>query len=151
MIHAETLELHPYPRAICIKKPSYTVVESLGLKLHGKRNYIKVSKGPVGFINPVSVRPDVIGSVCPIRYVVFPRYTAGAQPTLIPISRAEAAFALHHVCYNPFKCRELPIDVLAGMIRGALCFRLISGEIKATCDLMENLVHGSAHRRAQSA
>ena len=150
LIHADTLDLHPYPRAICIKKPSYPVIESLGLMLHGNRHYWKGFKGSVGFINPVDAHPDAIGRACPIRFVIFPKYREGAKPTLIPISRAEAAFALHQVCFNLLSCQALGLDVLAAMIRGASCYRLTSGEIGATCDLVESLVQGGASQRARS-
>ncbi len=151
LIHADTLMLHPYPRAICLKQPSYPVIESAGIRLNENHDYIKGAKGRVRFINAAAVREDAIGCPCPIGYVVFPKYIAGAKPTLMRISRAEAAFALHHVCHNLFKCRTLGIDVLTEMIRGASCYRLISGEINATCDLVEQLVQGSDQRRARSA
>ncbi len=151
LIHTDTLALHPYPRAICIKKPAYPVIKSLGLRLHGDRQYLKGFKGWVGFINPVEVHPNAIGQACPIRYVIFPRYTRGATPMLIPISRAEAAFDLHAVCFNLFGCQTLGLDVLAGMIRQASCYRLIGGEIAATCDLVGRLVEGGMGQQAQSA
>ena len=151
LIHSDALALHPYPRAICVKKPAYPVIQSLGLRLHGDRQYIKGFKGRVGFISPVEVRPNAIGQACPIRYVIFPKYTSGATPTLIPIGRAEAAFDLHAVCFNLFGCRALGLDVLAGMIRQASCYRLISGEIAATCDLVQQLVEHGVCRQAQSA
>ena len=140
LIHADTFEVHPYPRAICLKRASYPVVESLGLRLHGRHRYFKRVKGPVGFVDPTAVREDAIGRACPIRFVIFPKYMAGAKPRLIPISQAEAALALHHVCYNLSTCRRLGVDVLTGMIRGAQSYRLIGGEIQATCNLLQQLV-----------
>jgi hypothetical protein len=59
---------------------------------------------------------------------------------LVPISRAEAAFALHRVCFNLFGCDRLGLDVLAAMVRGASCYRLTSGELQQTCDLLQRLV-----------
>jgi HprK-related kinase A len=146
LIHADTLELHPYPRAICVKRPSYPVIESLGLKIHGNRHYLKGAKGYVGFIAPLEVRSDAVGVACPIRYVILPKYTQGAEPALVPISRAEAAFALHGVCFNLLKCQAVGLDVLAEMVRGASCYRLISGEIQKTCDVVEQLVQGGYQR-----
>jgi HprK-related kinase A len=151
LIHADTLALHPYPRAICIKKPSYPVVESLGLKIRGRRYYVKSFKGHVGFVSPVETGLDALGRSCPIRYVIFPRYVAGAEPLLVPLTRAEAAFALHEVCFNLFTCRVLGLDVLTAMIRGAVCYRLTCREINATCDLLQSLVESSVIPHARSA
>ena len=83
--------------------------------------------------------------------MIFPKYTQGAEPTLVPISRADAAFALHRVCFNLFKCRAVGLDVLAAMVRGASCYRLISGEIQRTCDVVQRLVAGDHQSRAISA
>ena len=145
LIHAETLRLHPFPRAICVKKPSHPIIESLGLSIHENRSYHKGCKGVVGFVDPLSVSDDAVGRVCPIRYVIFPKYAAGAKPELIEISKGQAAFDLHEVCFNLFGCSALGLDVIAEMIRGTQCYRLVAGEIKSTCEVVERLV-GSGSR-----
>ena len=140
LVHSETLHLHPYPRAICIKKPSYPVVASLGLKLEPNQHYFKGSKGHVGFVHPLRVRPGCLGSPGPARWVIFPKYTPDTRPMLIPISKAEAAFALHEVCFNLLNCQTVGLNVLAPLVRQAQCYRLITGEIRETCRLLQELV-----------
>ncbi len=151
LIHSGTLELHPFPRAICVKKPAFSVMESLGFHLQKARHYHKGTKGDVVFLNPLNLRPNGIGRTCPVRYVVFPRYAAGAEPALVPISRAEAALDMHHVCFNLFGCRTLGVEVLAKLVRGASCYRLISGEIGKTCRLLRGMVEQAAQPQALSA
>ncbi|MFQ5463163.1 MAG: hypothetical protein ACE5E5_11130 [Phycisphaerae bacterium] len=140
LINIDTLNLHPYPRAICLKKPSHEAVESLGLTLHGSKHYHKGSKGYVGFVNARSLGAEALGRACPVRYVIFPQYRAGARPELVPLSRPEAVFKLHGVCFNLLTCHGVGLNVLVGLVRGARCFRLISGELGATCDLLEALM-----------
>ena len=111
----------------------------------------KNRKGDVAFLNALTVTPNAIGRGCPIHLVIFPKFTRDAQPALIPMSRAQAAFDLHHVCFNLFGCTTPGVDVLATMIRGASCYRLISGELNQTCDLLETLVERPARQRARSA
>jgi len=151
LVHCDTLELAPYPRAICVKHASFDVVRSMGLRVCGGRRHIKPAKGRVGFVNPLSMRPGAIGGPCPVRYVIFPRYSQGAEPTLIPIRRAEAAFELHHVCYNLLRCRATGLNVIAGMVRGASCYRLVSGRLDATCQLLRQLVDKADQTRLLSA
>lgn len=140
LVHANTLHLEPYPRAICIKQPSRPVVEALGLPFFRRRYFIKGAKGLVGFIDPTSVRPDAVGGKCPVDFIIFPKYCADATPELVPMHRAEAAFALHEVCFNLFGCQRPGLDVLTRLVRGAQCFRLVAGELNHTCDLVESLV-----------
>ncbi len=151
LIHAETLRLHPYPRAICIKKPSYEAVASVGLAPTARRFYFKGSKGHVTFINPAHTRPDAVGGECPVRYIIFPKYREGAEPTLIPINRAEGAFALHRVCFNLLTCEAVGLDVLAGLVRGAKCYRLVCGDLHKTRELVRGLVRGEHVPLAKSA
>ena len=151
LIHADTLELHPFPRAICIKKAAFPVVESLDLTQRGSRHYHKGTKGDVAFLSPGDARPGSVGRACPIRYVIFPKYKPKAVPALVPIHRAEAAFVLHEVCFNLWNCERIGLDVLAGMIRGASCYRLISSEIGQTCDLVQDLVTDQSRVEARSA
>jgi hypothetical protein len=151
MVHKRTRALHPYPRAICIKQAGFGVIESLGFKLHGRRRHVKGSKGPVGFINPLHVRSDAVGRTCPIRHVIFPKYTPGARPSIVEISRAEAAFELHKVCFNVMGCEGLATDVLASVVRPAKCYKLVSGEINATCELIKDRVRLDQQSHALSA
>lgn len=151
MINRTSLRLHAYPRALSIKERAISVIESLGLKMHRRRRYKTCSKGSIGFIGPSEMGIGAIGDTCRIGHVVFPKYSPGARPELIPISRAHAAFALHKVCFNLLALREVGTDILAAIVRGAKCYRLVSGEINATCDLLERAVRGRQALRVMSA
>lgn len=151
LLHTRTLELHPFPRAICMKQAANSILERFGLGTHDGARYLKGSKGYVSFLSPLSVRPAGIGRTCPVRYVVFPKYVPGATPTLTPMSRAQAAFDLHRVCFNLFGCDKLGVDVLASIMRNATAYRLISGDIDATCDLLERELTAGRFATARSA
>lgn len=151
MIHAESLELHPYPRALCLKRPAFAVAERLGIPVSRSQSYLKGIKGYVSFINPLTIRGNAVGRACPIEHVIFPKFARGAVPSLTAMTRAECAFELHRLCFNLFGCRKPSIDVLSRMIRGAQCHRLVSGDIDDTCQLVEDLVHATPSRLARSA
>ena len=151
LIHADSLRLHPFPRAICIKKSGFGTAAAIGIQVANTRHYHKGTKGPVAFLNPQKIRPGCLGRACPIRFVVFPRYVPSASPTLTPMSRGEAALELHHVCFNLFGCRALGVDVLTGMIRNAACYRLVSGELRKTCHLLTRMVEESNGGQARCA
>ncbi len=140
LIDPEDRTLHAFPKAMCIKEGSFEVVKGLGLPLHRRRHYVKVFKGPVGYLNVHSLDPDAIGGPCPIRTIVLPRYDEANEPSLRPLSRAEAAFLLAELAFNrmEFGCRAM--SILSGVVRGADCYQLDSGPIGATCDALEALV-----------
>jgi len=140
LLHSGSLDLHPYPRAICIKEPSFPVLRELGVPILREFCFSKGSKGAVTLLSPRSLRADAVAGVCPPRFVIFPQYTPGVEPSITPISRGEAAFALHEVCFNLLHCNRLAVDILAEAIRGANCFRLTAGNIHKTCDLLQSVI-----------
>ncbi len=151
MMDVDSFNLFPYPRAICIKKDSFPVIEKLGIPFHRSKKYRKGFKGLVSYIKPTDIRENAIASPCPIRHVIFPKYVAGCDPMLIPMTRAEAAFAIHRDCFNLLGCRGVGLDVIAGVIRNARCFRLQAGEINETVKLVTACVREMDQVQAVSA
>ena len=86
LIDPVTGQVQPYPRALCIKEGSFSVIERLGIPLCRKTSYQKPTKGRVAFLNPLDVRADVVGNAAPVRWVVVSRYVSDATPTLRPIT-----------------------------------------------------------------
>lgn len=151
LVQPDTLEVHPFPRALCMKEPSFPVIDKLGLPLCRRTPYHKPTKGRVAFLNPLDVRPDVVGKPSPVGWVIFPKYVAGAAPHAVPMSRAEAAYELARQCFNFRAVGARTMTVLANVVRSAACFRLTSGEIHATCDLVNELVEQDVAPRALCA
>lgn len=130
-----------------MKEASFPVVDRLGLRMARKTPYQKAAKGRVAFLDPLDVRPDVVGDRSPVRWVVFPKYVAGAVPSLEPMTRSQAAYELARQCFN-FRNHEAgAMDVVADLVRGAECYWLTSGDISATCDLVESLRSAPAPAR----
>ena len=140
LIHRETLDVHPFPRALCMKEASFPVIDRLGLPLRRKVPYRKPVKGRVAFLNPRDIRSDIEGRPSPVRWIVFPQYTAGASPTLEKLTRSEAAFRLARQCFNFPIHQQDALTTLAGVVRQADCYQLVSGDIQSTCDLVETIL-----------
>lgn len=150
LVHSQSLLLHPFPRAICLKRGSFPIAEHLNINLsRGDRHHS--AKGFVHFVSPFDVSPRPVGSVCPVRMVVLPKYRAGATPELTSIPRAEAALELHRVCFNLFGCKRPGLEVLTRMVAGAECYRLASGDLDATCALLKDAAGRSRTRQAATA
>jgi len=139
LIDPTTMQLQPYPKALCIKSGGFRLCKSLGLPLNTRKRYVKALKGKVCFLSPHRIRPDAVGKPCPIRAVILPQYEAGAAPELAQISRVECAFLLNDQSFNFYRFGDRGVDLLAGIVREAECYRLRSGDIRRTCDLIEDL------------
>lgn len=139
LIDPGTREVHPYPRALCMKEPSFPVIDRLGLPLCRTMPYQKATKGRVAFLSPLDVASDAVGRASRVRWVVFPKYVADAEPCLKPVARSWAVYELAKQCFNIQVDRARTMTTLADLIRGAECYRLTSGDIGRTCDLVESL------------
>ena len=139
LIDPATRALQPYPKALCLKEGSFAVAQRLGLPIRRAAVYTKRLKGKVRFLSPWDLRRDAIGTPCPVRAIVFPKYAEGATPKLTPISRAEAAFELRQLTFNFLDFGPGALGLLTDVVRQAECYRMVSGEIHASCDLIDLL------------
>lgn len=147
LIDRNTLCLEPFPKPLCIKAGSFPVIKRLGLPFARRRDYIKSQKGRVGYINPNDVEGHPVARSVPIRFVIFPKYTEKQPPRLYPISRTRALMDLAGCVFNRHAFDDQGLSVLTKVIRHAECFRLQTGNIRATCDLLEaQLCHPPALR-----
>ena len=122
----------------------------LGLPLDIGNVLHKGSKGPVSLIDPLAIRPGAVSSPCPVGAVVFPHYEADSEPAIEPMSRAAAMFELVQLSFNFTKFRDRGLDLLAQVLRNATCVRVRSGELQATCRLLECWLHRHQIERAHA-
>jgi hypothetical protein len=99
-------------------------------------------------VPPDAIRAGAVGTPCRARYIVFPKYEADVATVLTPLSRAAG---LVELATNTFAFRDHPrrsLERLAGVVRGARCYRLAVGDLDAACALITELVDdGGGHDR----
>ena len=140
LIDPDTLQLHPFPKAVCIKSGAFDTMKRMNLPFAGRRYYVKGIKGKVGYINPNEIGRQTVAGPSPIRFIIFPKYVPGRQPSLFPISPARAAFMLTSCTLNFGAFGDRAISLISELVRGARCFRLESGPLDETCSLLETLI-----------
>lgn len=138
LVHRETLKLHPFPKAICLKAGSQPLVRQMGFQLARSRSYVKQFKGHVGYVNPRDAGPAAVGEPAPVRYIVFPTYRGRTEPRLRPISRAEAAMSLFGCCFNRAAVGDRVLPMIQTLVKRAACFRLEVGDPAPTGRLLES-------------
>jgi HprK-related kinase A len=137
LIEPHSGQLTPFPKALCVKAGSFPIIRALGLPLWEGRHYVKAFKGRVAYISPADLGAERLGAACPIHAVVLPQYTGRGEPRIRPLPRAEALIELGQLAFNRHIAGRRCIEVLTAAVRSAACFRLDSGDIDRTCDLLE--------------
>jgi HprK-related kinase A len=150
LVDAQSLALHPFPKALCIKAGSYPVIRKLGLPFARRRDYVKAFKGRVGYINPRDLGVDRIGQPAPVRFIVFPTFKADTAPSLTPITRADAATELYRCCFNKGALPAAALPTLTSLVKKTECFRLIVGSPSETARLIESLCTVSVRQESQT-
>ena len=140
MIETDTLRLLPFPKAVCVKASAFDLIERLNLRLCGDRHYVKALKGPVGYISPSDLPPGAVAGPCPLRHVVFPRYTGHPKVRIRTVTDARAAFMLTSHTLNRDVLGERAATTANRIVRDAQCVILESGDLGEACDLVESLV-----------
>jgi hypothetical protein len=120
--------VHPYPRALCLKRrppsayPLPEAVLDLGRTLHVP---------PDALPGAVETRPCVLGGI------LFVRYRAGLDaPTLRPLGRAEACARLYVVTLNALAHPAHGLDAARRLVEHLPCHALECDDLPAACQLL---------------
>ena len=133
-VDLQTLRIHPYPHALCLKT-SPPLPYGLPVRaLHTSRT-IHV---------PVDALPH---EVCPrpsrLRAIFFQRYRPEAStPAVRPVSSAEAATRLYTNTLNALAHAGDGLDGAIALAHKAACFELFTANLPATCALLKTTLEG---------
>lgn len=115
-----------HPRPIALKNRSIDVVRGFpGARLGPV--YIGTRKGDIthAACPPASVAQAA--EPAQVRWVLFPRFEAGAAPRIEEVSRAEAFVLISEQSFNNERMGEAGFEGLCGLLSGARCFELVYG------------------------
>jgi hypothetical protein len=86
-----------------------------------------------------AIRAGSVVDRAPIRYVIAPRYVAGARTALSPLPRAQAVRVLAEQAFN-FRGFPAGLQLLATVAGRADCYQLTVGSLTHACELVDQLV-----------
>lgn len=134
-IDARTRRALAYPKPFSVDRGSWAVLPDLQPQLDPRLEGLQVDQWQVP---PEALRDGAVVVSAPVGYVITPRYVAGSETRLDPLSRADAIRLLAEHAFN-FRYFPAGLELLAGVVRGARCFRLTVGSLERACGLIEAL------------
>jgi hypothetical protein len=129
--------LEPFPRALSLKRNSFALFGDLEDRLPAALGDPNLEER---FVAPDDLRPGALGTVCPLRLVVFPFYERAAPTVLEPMSRAAGVVELIGNSFNFARFGGEGLEALAAAARGARFYRLRSGDLAEAVDAVRSLV-----------
>lgn len=129
-IHTETLRVHPYPHALCLKAEP---PEPFGLPGETLRTSYTLHV-------PVESFPGDCGrEPAPLAAIFFLRYDPEiGEPQVRPISKGEAGARIYSNALNLLAHARYGLDAAVKVAGHSLCLELITSDLRKTCDLIKS-------------
>jgi hypothetical protein len=136
-IDRESLRIHPYPKPLSIDRGAWPLFPELEPRADLATDAYKADQWQVP---ATDIRPDALGRPCPVAVIVFTRYADALDTSVEPIRRAEALVELAKNTYK-FDVQGAPaLDVLAEVVRSAVCYRLTAGDLDTAVAAVTDLL-----------
>ncbi len=144
-LHMASGELLPYPKPITVKPGSFAVLSDIG-----PSSRLVPESGPLtGQEWQVAVGEGTgleIATSCAPGFVILPRYEAGAETTLTPLSDTQAFFALAVNAVNLVAHGSVGTSALGRLARDCQCFSLVFSDLAVACRAVLDVVMGGTTR-----
>ncbi len=140
LIHPQTLHVHPYPRALSVKESGMDRLAQLGFHVLRGDGFNYRSRKQLGYVKVSDVRPDAVGSACPIRWQMFLFRAKEPTPKATPLSAAEAFMFTYGYGMNTLPHHHRGVEALLTVVRQAHAFRLDLGDLEESVSMLESLV-----------
>jgi hypothetical protein len=128
VLEPESLRLLPFPKSVCVKLGSRETLIPLFPSLAADASGRRFSGSSIWYVTP---KPDAWPTApVPVRYVLFPRYVAGAETRLEPLPRPAALANLLAQSFSAKQHGARAIAQTVEMLRGADCYALTIGDLR---------------------
>lgn len=135
-----TLDVLPFARSICVKQGSRGPLAGAYPSLLTDAPRLRFGGEEVWYLCP---GPEQwLPAPTPIRFIVVPRYTEGAETRLEPLSRSATLQILLQQSFSVPKHGSFGIGTLTDLLQGVECFRLTLSSLDDAIRLLTELADG---------
>ena len=133
-VDLQTLEVHPYPHAVCLKDDPPAAYPLPARVLRTARTL---------HIAPGQLPSRVSTGPFPLAGIFFVQYRPDApRPLVHPLSKAEAGARLFANALNPLAHRGEGLDDAIKIATASACFKLTTADLPTTCLLVQRTIEG---------
>jgi hypothetical protein len=133
--------VHPFPRPLIVAPEAMALFPDLRASLPAWADRLRHLDY---LVPPQEIRQDCLSGAREVRFVVAPRYEAGASTVLEPMSRADMLMLLIDQTFNLRIVDSRGVARLAEMLRGVECYRLRIGDLAEAVGLIAASVEGGS-------
>jgi HprK-related kinase A len=139
LVRPETGELLPMPRGIPLKNTSIEAILDFDPAAPLGPTYPKTRKGRVRHLRPDAESQRRQHETARPRWLVFPKYVAGATEQLRPLDKTEAFRQLAFNCFNYTLLGETSFRAIGRIIREADCYTFTFSDLDRAVPMLAGL------------
>lgn len=124
----------PFPKALSVDPGSWLLLPEL--KPHASTVEAQQLLAQQWQVPPQMIRDDAVSSGAVPAVIVLPQYVAGAATSLEPITPGTALVEVLQQTFHVERQRARDMSVLAAVLQGCTCYRLRSGDLGESRDLV---------------
>lgn len=143
--------LVPLARPISLKNESIDIIRRVSSAAVLSNRYTDTAKGTVALLKAPQESIDRIKETACPAWIVFPRYKPGAEPVLVPRSKADTLIEVGYNAFNYSIHGRLGFELLARLVEGADCYDFSYSDLDSAREVFEALKPLHAARRDISA
>lgn len=135
-------QLTPIPRPVCLKNESIDVIRRFAPLAAIGEAFRDTRKGDVAHMRAPDEAVLRAEETASARWLVFPRYRAGADLEVVPVSKPEAVLRLADQCFNYAHLGGEAFHTLCAVVDGADCFSLNYSRLPEAIAFFDQLTGG---------
>jgi hypothetical protein len=145
LLDEKTLRVRPVPISLCVKEGGWDLLAPRYPELRDLAVHHRWDDKNVRYLNPPreSLDPEPERSHA-VRWIVFPRYTPGAETALRPLPRVEALHRLLMQCATPSPLDQTKVASLVRWIDDLPCFEMPMSSLDEAVVLLDRLCRGGS-------
>lgn len=132
-------KLSPFPRPISLKNESIALLEAIAPADRFGPRFEETIKGSVRHLAPPREAIAAMDEAVQPRLIVMPAFVAGAEPSLRPISRAEAFFHISQSSTNYRVIGEKAFEAVWRLVESAPAYEITYGSTDGAQALLDEL------------
>lgn len=140
IISRKTGLVQPLPRPISLKESSISLIRERYPDAVMSESVSETRKGEIAFLRPPAAAVSAWQEAIPVGHVIFPKYAAGEDLTVIDIPRSQALTGLLEHSFNVGLLGNAGFTALANVVAGVRAYEVTYGNateikewIEATC------------------
>jgi HprK-related kinase A len=144
LVRPSTVEALPIPRPMPLKNESIDVIRAFAPEAELGPTIANTRKGTIAHVKaPAASIRDASRSAA-VRWIVFPKWVAGAQLQCEEMPKAEAFFMLATNAFNYEMLGEAAYGAVRQLVSAAKCYRLVYSDLAQAVPLLNELASNDA-------